>query len=341
MYRIRQVTHGLHHLAVAPLLLLLTSCAWNQPQSALVARGPVASVQLDVLMTTLWVILGIFIVVGGALLVAVVKFRAKPGDNEIPAQTQGNTPLELGFLAIAAGLLVLIQVPNVRALFYLENPPVEPELTVEVIGHQWWWEFRYPQYDVITANEWAIPKGRPVHLKLTTADVIHSFWAPQFAGKTDTIPNQINEMWLQADETGIFPGQCAELCGASHALMKFVTVVQDQAEFERWLEHQAAPAAQPASDAVDVQAGATKFLTAGCIACHRIKGTPAMGMIGPDLTHFGSRHTVAAGILPNTPENLSAWLKNPPAIKPGSLMPNLGLSDEDVRVLVAYLHSLK
>lgn len=327
------------------LAVVTVACAGEYPQSTLEPKGYIAQKQLDLFILTLWVCLGALIVVGGALFIAITKFRARPGDadpsKDLPTHSSA---LEWGFLAISAGLLILIEVPNVKLLFEMyEAPEGSDPIHVNVIGHQWWWEFEYPDYGFKTANEWHIPKGRAVQLHLTTADVIHSFWAPQFAGKMDTMPNQENQMWLQADELGVFPGQCAELCGDSHALMKFVTVVDTPADFEAWVTRQKAKA-QPFKHGLNqeqVEKGAELFMTKTCMACHTVRGTTAMGVLGPDLTHFGSRLTVAAGILDNNMTNLKKWIANPPAIKPGSLMPKLDLTPDEVEALATYVMSLK
>jgi cytochrome c oxidase subunit 2 len=231
---------------------------------------------------------------------------------------------------------------------------------VLVKGHQWWWEFQYTDLGVTTANELHIPVNIQVNLQLESNDVIHSFWVPHLAGKTDVIPGRQNHLWLQADEPGTYQGQCAEFCGIEHALMRLQVVAESQSDFNTWVQGQRAipslaatptpgpgaagtPGAQgtPSADASLVAQGAQLFATGACITCHTLRGTPAQATVGPDLTHFASRKTLAANTLTNTPANLAKWLHNPQAIKPGNDMPNLNLSDSDVDALVAYLESLK
>jgi cytochrome c oxidase subunit 2 len=234
----------------------------------------------------------------------------------------------------------VIAVPNIRALFAASAPPAGEEvLPIQVTGHQWWWTFAYPTLGVVTANELHVPIGRAVQVHLRSADVIHSFWVPRLAGKMDVIPNQENRMWFKADRPGIYFGQCAEFCGVSHAHMGFRVVAQTAADFAAWVQTQQQPAPVP-TDPPAVH-GAQLFLQRGCLACHTISGTPAQGTVGPNLTHVGSRQTLAAGVLANTPDNLARWLRDPQAVKPASLMPNLALDDASIGALVAYLHGLK
>lgn len=335
----------LSRIGFALIVAVVHGCGGDKPQSTLDPKGPIAQMQLDLFVLTLWVCLGAFIVVGGAMFIALVKFRARKEGDEPPAGLPTHSSaLEWGFLAITAGLLILIEIPNVKLLYQMYDAPEGSNpLTVNVIGHQWWWEFEYPEYGFKTANEWHIPKGRAVEIHLSTADVIHSFWAPQFAGKLDTMPNQDNKMWLQADELGVFPGQCAELCGDSHAVMRFITVVDTPADFEAWVEKQKAKA-QPFRHGFNqelVDEGAQLFMTKTCMACHTIRGANAFGVLGPDLTHFGSRLTVADGILDNNAENIKKWIADPEKIKPGSLMPKLDLNERELDAVAAYMISLK
>lgn len=325
--------------------------AWDMdgPMSFFNPQGRIADTQLGVLMVAVWVSVGIFLVTGGLYFYTLFRYRAKPGDEErIPAQIHGSTALELGLIATFVILLTIITVPNVRALFVVEDVEAmaNAELVVDVKGYQWWWGFEYPQHGVRTANELHIPVGTKVRLELTSDNVIHSFWVPKIAGKLDVIPNQTNSMWFEADTVGTFQGQCVELCGASHANMRFLLVVHDKAEFENWLAANKADA-KPVTEGVDgaqaalIAAGQQKFLQNACIGCHTVSGTIAMGRTGPDLSHFGSRRQIAAGMWENTPEALKAWIQRPADLKDGSLMPNLGLSDGDATAIAAYLRSLK
>lgn len=330
---------------VAPWLLLalvfVGGCGLDGPQSTLDPRGLVARVPGDVFFVTLMVSLGIFLATGGLLGYAVWRFRARAGDGDGPStQTHGNATIELTLIGTVLLLLLVIAIPNLQALFTTGTLPDQDDVVrVEVTGHQWWWAFAYPELGIVTANELHVPVGHPVVLRLRTADVIHSFWVPKLAGKMDLMPNQNNQMWFTADAPGEYFGQCAEFCGTSHANMRFRVMAQSPQDFAAWVAAQAQPAKVP-TDALALQ-GATLFIEKGCIACHAIAGTPARGVAAPNLTHFGSRRTMAAGLLTNAPENLARWLANPQAVKPSALMPNLGLNPTDITALTAYLHSLK
>ena len=269
-------------------------------------------------------------------------------------------------------------------------------LQIDVTGYQWWWQFEYPGFGVVTANEVHVPVGRTVQFRLTSADVIHSFWFPRQGGKRDVIPGKTNILWFRPDSIGRFPGQCAEFCGLSHALMKMEIVVETEEEFDAWVERQRQPApvlqqvdvpgeaaqardiaaaadTMPPEEAVEgpdsvpgverveggeaaedaaaapqdadlariVEEGSRLFMSKGCLACHRIQGTPAAGVLGPDLSHVGSRHTIAAGILENTQENRVEWIRDPMAVKPGAKMPALELTEEELQTLATYLGSLE
>lgn len=221
--------------------------------------------------------------------------------------------------------------------------PSEPAVTVEVVGRRWWWEVRYLGDDgetiAVTANEIHVPVDRPVRFRLVSDNVIHSFWVPNLQGKTDMIPGQVNESWIEAEEVGIFRGQCAEFCGTQHALMAFLVIAEPQEDFEAWLEMQASPAVTPEEPLL--VRGRDVFMETACRACHTIRGTPATGTLGPDLTHVGARRTLAAVTIPNTRGHLGGWIADPQNIKPGSLMPPTPLAPQDLRALLAYLESLR
>jgi len=216
-------------------------------------------------------------------------------------------------------------------------PDRKPDLLV--ISHQWWWEARYPQTGVVTANEIHIPVGVTWLLTLESADVIHDFWVPRLGPKMDVVPGHPNHLWLEADKPGIYLGTCSEFCGAQHAQMHFLVFAQTAAEFEVWQKQQEKPVAHLLSESS--KKGSKLFQQLTCINCHTINGTNAKGQAAPDLTHFASRQTLGAVILPNTPENLALWLKNPQAVKPAILMPNLKLTDAQVGNLTDYLESLQ
>lgn len=310
------------------------------PQSVFAPAGPVAKTQLNLLSLTLWIAIGIFVVVGSILLYTVFRFRARPGD-PIPKQIEGNTKLEVIWTVIPVIILAVIAVPTVRDAFELASPPTDDVLNVRVVGYQWWWSFEYPDLGIVTANELRVPVGQVVNLTLESNDVIHSFWVPRLAGKMDVIPNRINTMWFTAEEPGVYYGQCAEFCGTSHANMRFRVIAQPVDEFNAWVEgRQAVETFSPANDLV--ARGQQIFESSGtCFACHAVDGTAATGRVGPDLTDFASRTSLAAGMLANTPENLARWLRDPQAVKPGALMPRLNLSDGDIEALTAFLYSLE
>lgn len=280
----------------------------------------------------------IFFAVSIPMVYALYKFREKEGDTHIPKQVRGNHKLEIAWTLIPVVLLVFIFIPSVEAIFRQAEVP-EDAFPVEVIGHQWWWEFKYPTLGVTTANEVHLPENTPIVFKLTSADVIHSFWIPRFGGKVDTLPGEINQMVLTTppgnkDGGDYYQGQCVELCGLSHALMRFQAVVHKKDEFDRWAKsHNEAPVVATATEKM----GEELFTSKICMTCHAISGTNFAGAIGPSLSNFGSRATLAAGTLPNTKEGLHAWLKDPTVVKPGSLMPNLNLTEEEIAALTAYL----
>jgi cytochrome c oxidase subunit 2 len=390
----------------------------------------------------------VFVGVEAALIFTILRFRRRPGAQGEPKQVHGNTALEITWTAIPAVILVFIAIPTVRTIFTTQAKAAPDALQVEVIGHQWWWEFKYPQYGITTANELYLPSGRTVNFQLKTVDVLHSFWIPQLGGKRDLINNKTNYLWFTPDAalpSSAWNGACAEFCGPSHANMKFRTYTVTPAEFERWVAHQrrpavfpvamaapavsaaptgdglapdpaaaatvlrpasnvqggapgAAPTAQPAPAAVpapepywfpaeriakefphivpktplpaglsfdesllaagDPTRGEQLYSRSTCIGCHVIAGNRmSMGVIGPNLTHVGSRHTLAAGLYPNDARHLAYWIKSAPHLKPGSIMPTMGkgltdpktkmvvnaggLTDAEIADIVAYLLALK
>jgi cytochrome c oxidase subunit 2 len=286
----------------------------------------------------------IFVVVFALLVYAVVRFRKRPGDDgREPAQVYGSTQIELAWTVIPILIVVVLFLATARVIHSIQDAP-KPENAVEVVavGHQFWWEFRYPQLGVVTANELHIPVSEVAHptptfLTLLSADTDHSFWVPQLAGKTDLIPNRVNHMWMDPYETGIFLGQCAQYCGTQHAKMLLRVYVESSEEFAAWVRAQQ----QPAVIDANVTAGQRVFETTACINCHAIGGTVANGRFGPDLTHLMSRQTIASGAAENTKANLRLWVQKPDAIKPGSLMPAMQLKNADLDALVDYLETLR
>jgi cytochrome c oxidase subunit II len=286
----------------------------------------------------------IFLVVFTLLAYTILKFRQTTANAERePAQVYGSNQIELAWTIIPILIVVVLFLAVARVLHAVQDAP-KPATAVEVtaIGHQFWWEFRYPTFGVVTANELHVPVSDPAHptptfLKLLSADTDHSFWVPQLAGKTDLIPNRVNETWIDPHETGLFLGQCAQYCGTQHAKMLLRVYVDNPEEFAAWVRAQR----QPANQDEKVVAGRHVFETTACLNCHAVGGTNGTGRFGPDLTHLMSRSTIAAGAAENTPEKLRLWIQNPDAIKPGSLMPAMKLSDADLDALVRYLETLR
>ena len=325
-----------------PLLALTTlvlgACGGPFPQSALDPASDFAWKLQDLFEGIFFWAVVVFVLVEGALIVAILRFRERPGGPE-PKATHGNTLLEISWTLAPAVVLVLIAIPTIKTIWDVDRPARGESLVVEAVGHQWWWEFRYPDLGIVTANELHIPVGEQIDVRLTSADVIHSFWFPRLGGKRDVIPGHETQIWFTADSAGLYLGQCAEFCGLSHALMKMELVAESPADFQAWAEGQRAEAM--VADSVSFTEGSQAFMQGGCIACHTVRGTIAQGVIGPDLTHVGSRRRIAAGILDNTPENMERWIRNSRAVKPGSLMVVPELDDQTVHRIVEYLHSLK
>jgi cytochrome c oxidase subunit 2 len=280
----------------------------------------------------------IFLVVQVLLLVTVWRFRERD-PKAIPRQVRGNAILEIAWTLIPAVILTFIAFPTVAAIFRTQATPAKDALRVKVIGHQWWWEFQYPDLGVTTASDLHLPAGRPVSIEIASTDVIHSFWIPQLGGKRDAIPGTVTRIALTADMPGEYYGQCAEFCGASHANMRHLAIVDAPEAFAAWAARQKEPALTPPTGS-PAAAGLQVYQASTCVGCHTVRGV-SEGGIGPDLTHFGSRRTLAGGILPNTPEHLARWIRHAPSLKPGSLMPDQKLSDPEVTALVAYLQSLR
>jgi cytochrome c oxidase subunit 2 len=286
----------------------------------------------------------IFLVVFSLLSYAVVKFRSRAADTERePAQVYGSTQIELAWTIIPILIVVVLFLATARVIHAIQDAPKPPEaVEVTAIGHQFWWEFRYPGLGIVTANELHVPVSDPAHptptfLRLLSADTDHSFWVPQLAGKTDLIPNRVNEMWLDPHESGLFLGQCAQYCGTQHAKMLLRVYVDGPEDFKAWARGQQKPANPDEKEA----GGRLVFERTACVNCHAIAGTNGTGRFGPDLTHLMSRRTIAAGAAENTPENLRLWIENPDSIKPGSLMPAMKLSAADLDALVRYLETLR
>ena len=325
-------------LPVAALGLLLVACGDTElPQNALDPQGPYAQKVHD-LARPVFIIAGlVFLLVQGLVIYIAVKFRRRSED-EAPVQVHGNVRMELTWTVIPAAVLAVVGVLTVGTIVDLDRVPKgEDVVKVTVIGHQWWWEYDYPDHDVVTANELHIPVGVPIAITLESVDVIHSFWPPKLAGKIDVIPNRQNHMTLEADKPGTYYGQCAEFCGLSHGDMRLRVVAHEPADFERWVESNAEEAELP--EEAEAAAGAALFRAKGCASCHTVKGYAA-GEVGPDLTHLQQRKVFAGAIFDMNEKNMRRWLRNPPEEKPGSIMPNLELTEEEITTLIAYLNTL-
>ena len=365
----RSILFGL----MAALFLFAVGCT-KDGQSTWEAFGPVAQKQLDLFNVILWVMVAVFILVEGVLVYAIVRYRRRPGDAK-PPQIHGKTSLEIILTIIPTILVLALGIWSVFTLFELEEPPTDgpTPLQVTVTGHQWWFEFEYPDAGngkkIITANEMRIPVDRPIQITLESDDVIHSFWVPKLAGKLDMVPTHTNKMWFQADSDKLkedlpvtLYGQCAELCGLAHALMRFRVTVMEQADFDSWVAAYGAP---PAIS--DKAKQGKQLFAANCTLCHTIDGPddPALSasrltgfltggditpVPAPNLTDFRTRQTLAAGITDLTESNLRAWLHNPEDIKPGNYMSEravlyqngpANLTDDEIDSLIGYLLDLR
>jgi cytochrome c oxidase subunit 2 len=322
-----------------PVAIALTAggCAWNLPQSSLVAHSDYARAILHVYAIIVWVAVGIATLVAAILIWVLLRYRGGVGA-PLPRQIRGHSALEIAWTIAPAIVLLVIAVPTIEVVFRTQAPAPPGALEVVVHARQWWWDFEYPSLGVTTANEPHLPLGRPVTLRLEGDDVIHSFWVPGLGGKRDVVPGRTNVITFTPDTPGEYPGQCAEFCGTSHANMGMRVFVDPPDAFARWVAGQRSAPVEPAGD--EAAQGKTVFARNACVGCHTIRGVSG-GVLGPDLTHFGSRTTLAGGLLANTAANVAAWVRDPGALKPGAKMPNLGLSEADARALAQYLVGLK
>src|SRR6201997_1831433 len=329
--------------ALVALFCLASSCLAQTPtlSSPTNIFAPASTPAKSIFGLSLFVLVitgVIFIVVGSLLAYAVVKFRKrKNDDSREPAQVYGSNQVEIAWTVIPILIVVVLFMATARVIANVQKAAPDNAVHVTVIGHQFWWEYRYPGLKVVTANELHVPVGIPTELKLLSADTDHSFWVPRLAGKTDLIPNHPNSMWIDPQSPSLYLGQCAQYCGTQHAKMLLRVYAQPRAEFDRWIQQQR----QPATTSDVLSEGRRVFETTACINCHTVAGTVANGRFGPDLTHLMSRETIAAGAAPNNPESLRLWIRNPNAIKPGSLMPAMELEQPELDALTAYLETLR
>jgi cytochrome c oxidase subunit 2 len=370
-----------------PVLLgcMAASCSEAQSGSPFVNTNifePASTPAREVHSLSLFVLLitaGIWLGVSALLIVALVRYRSRPGDTLEPPQVFGSTQIELAWTIIPVLLITVLFLGTARVIFAIQDAPKPKNaLDVIVVGHQFWWEYRYPKYGVVTAGELHVPQSTKEHpqatfLKLTSADVMHSYWVPRLGGKTDVLPNRVNEMWFDPQVAGVYVGQCAQFCGPEHAKMLLRVYVDPPDKFATWIKAQqqtqtelpqardqgpgtrdqnvGGPSsvvrenaqqtnAAQSSNPVNAHAGQMVFEQQACVNCHTVRGTMANGRYGPDLTHLMSRDTIGSGIVPNNQQNLVRWINDPNDFKPGCLMPAMHLTDEQNAQITAYLLTL-
>lgn len=332
-------------LATPMLIAYVYAPIWASPNTSIFAPAATPSHAITRLAAfVLSIAGGIFVVLATLIIYAIVKFRARAGDQNLePPQVFGSTEIELAWTIIPILIIVVLFLTTAGVLFGLQHVSEPPSaLNVVVIGHQFWWEFHYPALGITAANELHIPvsdaqHAQPTYMKLTSADVVHSFWVPRLAGKVDLIPNRVNELWVDPHTPGLYVGQCTQLCGVQHAKMLLRVYVDTPQQFGEWVRQQQQAAAQNPA----VSAGRQAFESQACVNCHTVSGTSANGKFGPDLTHIASRSTIGSGIVPNTRENLSKWIADPDSFKPGCLMPSMHLPGDQLDQITNYLTSLK
>ncbi len=306
-----------------------------QMTSALSPATPQAQAISRLLIAVIVMASAIAALVMGLVVWVIVRYRDRGGP--APLQSEGKRNVEIAYTVIPLAMMIVLFVGTVVTMGLAEPPPAKTP-TLVIIAHQWWWEVRYPNAQVVSANEIHLPTGVPMQLALESADVIHELWIPQLGPKMDAVPGQTNRIVLEGTKPGTYLGFCAEFCGACHAQMRCRVIVESPQDFARW---EASQQQLPAAVSGEAEQGRTLFLSISCMQCHAVEGTPAKGAAGPNLTHFASRGILAAGVLENTPENLQRWLADPQAIKPGCHMPNMKLSNSEVEKLALYLESLK
>ncbi len=342
---------------------LLWGCGRSSP-SVVDPHSPESSHIAGLFWLMLWMGIGIYVVVLGFVFASFRQQRRHPSDSDsapktdaaettgdgeagsgwaIPSPPPASTRRRSDRLILGGGLalpliaLTVVGIATVQTTNAVQ--PRSPVIKIDVEAERWWWRLTYPSNHVVTANEIHVPVGQPVQLTLTSDNVIHSVWVPELDGKTDVIPGQTNQMTFTANAAGTYRGQCAEFCGIGHALMAFVVIADAPVDYERWLSVNAAPAAAVAAGSA--QRGANYFVTSSCAGCHTVAGTAAVGTLGPDLTHFGSRTSIAADTLPNTPTDLGRWLSDTQGVKRGALMPQIELTPSQVTDLVSFLEGLR
>ena len=340
--------HSLKFLSLLSILFLFAGC---QGAPSTFSPASTSGVVISDLMALAFSIAGVvFVIVEGLLLFSILKFRqrgkSETGKNNLPVQNEGNKIFETAWTIAPAIVLAIIFYVSVVAYGSVENLPSPSKgtadklqtINVRAVGYQWWWFFEYPDLKIKTANEYHVPVGTVVTLSVEAADVIHSYWVPQLGRKVDAIPGHTTHSWFKATETGVFTGECAELCGEQHAEMRFQVIVDSPEDFQNWVKQQQSLPPKMTGLAAE---GEQIFMKGSCKTCHNIEGTNAKGLFGPDLTHIASRQIIAGGIMENNLENMTKWLTNPTAVKPAAKMPNLGLTQDQVSALVAFIYNLK
>lgn len=342
-------------LAFVWILVFSAGCAagredMSMPPSTMEPASPSGIVMSDLMIQSFIIAGVVFVIVESLLLVAVFRHRHRGVEplkaSELPPQTEGHNLLESAWTIAPAIVLAIVFYLSIIAYQAVEDVPLfantgqsqDEPVNIRVVGYQFWWEFEYPELGISTANEYHVPVNTIVTLSIESRDVIHSYWVPRLGRKVDGIPGHVNHTWFKALEPGEYVGECAELCGEQHAHMRFKVIVDSPEDFQKWVAAQQAPAPEMTGAAA---AGEEIFLQGACRACHTINGTEANGRAGPDLTHIGSRSTIAGGMMDNTAENMAKWLSDPQRIKPGNKMPNLGLTDDQINSLVKFMQNLK
>ena len=306
--------------------------------NALDPQSPLARAIYDLGIVSSVVFALIFVIVTGAITFSIFRFRTRPGEPD-PTQILGNRKVEIAWTIIPFLIVIFLFFITLGAMNRADPPPA-PSADLVITGHQFWWQVDYPGSGVITANEIHIPTGKPLSVRLESADVLHEFWVPKLTRKMSNVPGQPNHIWLQADKPGSYIGQCSEFCGTQHAWMRILVVADEPAQFEEWQRAQLQPAQAATTDVLTK--GLAVFQASTCINCHAIRGVAGADLrVAPDLTHVGSRKQLASGMIDNTPANMRLWLKSPQHIKPGALMPDFSLTDEQLDQLAAYLSTLR
>ncbi len=299
--------------------------------------SPEAQAIAHLFVVTLWICAGIFAIVAGVVGYSLVRYRWREGEVD-PAQIAGHKRIEIIWTVIPFMIVLLLFGLTVQAMQKSDPAPPVGDPDLVIVGHQWWWEVRSPKLGYVAANEIHIPVGQPISIRLDSTDVLHEFWVPQLTRKMTTVPHAGNHVWMQADKPGVYQGVCSEFCGTQHAWMRFLVIADPPEQFAAWVRLQQQAAARPTGDAAR---GQQVFRELTCINCHAIQGSDTKSNAGPDLTHLASRRQLGSGVVPNTPENLRRWLVDPQQVKPGVLMPNFKLSDEQIDHLLAYFATLQ